>query len=564
MPPDERLANIRAYLRAPEQRDVLRMFHTDNVEDIFHVVRQRGPNSQPVLVADQPVVATDESARRPNILVDALQRGVEWTVPGEQPGDRTAAPTVVDLLNRTRAEDARAIIAPSGAGKSATVLQVLTKQFGCYMEMPKKRMTFVTHVGMKLQQLAKVKDDNGFSNKLDAQTVFRAAHVAMLLVLEAFVEHAAGLDGATACTPRQWTNVMLTASNVDMKHHAVVNDIFLHVLDTITILLPTKVASEQRRLRTTLDCPLLCVDEAQRFLDTDIYGKYKGPTGSERSVFTCLLDCPGLVLLGTGLRLEEVAEAMGSSDGTNAEGVSPRTQRSIDGQGGGGGGGGMGSAVKAGIHNYREDNKRLARRNIAKKQLLTVTGCDCEGARTFAKVYGLSRGHEWSGWHKLVGRARLTAKFVTRLLLHAGTSDDWDEHLETVFDIFARDIAGRMAERVNSDVRVHRATARLPAVPYQQIAIDLLQDIIWRDGFVNRACHEVVEFIDRGICMLVKDTEGNDFRAVVREPLAREALLMLCDEMGWDVLLARHSQRGRCSCKHDELTCHTTNNITAH
>ena len=32
-----------------------------------------------------------------------------------------------------------------------------------------------------------------------------------------------------------------------------------------------------------------CVDEAQRFLDADTYGKCKGPTGVERSAFTCLL-----------------------------------------------------------------------------------------------------------------------------------------------------------------------------------------------------------------------------------------------------------------------------------
>ena len=530
LPPEERLASVRADLRAPEQRQLLQVFHTDNVEEVFHVVLQS--NSEPLLVDGQPVVATDVTARRPDILVDALQRGVEWTVPGEQPGDRTVAPTVVDLLDPTHAKHPRAIIAPSGAGKSATVLQVLTKQFGCYMEMPKAGATFVTAVGDSLEQLVG-EDRNAFCSRARARTIFRAAHVAMLLVLEAFVEHTEG-----NCTPLQWTNIMLTASNDNMKHYAPMNIMFEHVFRETKQLGYDALHAALGSLRATLNCPLLCVDEAQRFLDTDTYGKYKGPTGSERSVFTCLLDCPGLVLLGTGLRLEEVAEAMGSSDGMNAEGASPRTQRSIDGRSGGGGrGGGMGSAVKAGIHNHREDNKRLARRTIARKQLLTVTGCDCEGARTFAKVYGLSRGREWPGWHKLVGRARLTAKFVLRLLLHASTSDDWDQHLEVVFDNFATDIAGRMAQRVNLDARVHRTTAHLPPVSYQQIAIDLLQDIIWRNGFVTRASHEVVEFIDHGICMLVKDTEDSDLRAVVREPLAREALLLLCDDMGWDVCL---------------------------
>ena len=518
LPPEERLASVRADLRVPEQRQLLQVFHTDNVEEVFHVVLQC--NSEPLLVDGQPVVATDVTARRPDILVDALQRGVEWTVPGEQPGDRTVAPTVVDLLDPTHAKHPRAIIAPSGAGKSATVLHVLTKQFGCYMEMPKRGATFVTAVGESLEQLVG-EDRNAFCSRARARTIFRAAHVAMLLVLEAFVEHTEG-----NCTPLQWTNIMVTASNDNMKHYAPMNIMFEHVFRETKQLGYDALHAALGSLRATLNCPLLCVDEAQRFLDTDTYGKYKGPMGSERSVFTCLLDCPGLVLLGTGLRLEEVAEAMGSSDGMNAEGASPRTQRFIDGRsGGGGGGGGMGSAV------------RLVRRTIARKRLLTVTGCDCEGARTFAKVYGLSRGREWPGWHKLVGRARLTAKFVLRLLLHASTSDDWDQHLEVVFDNFATDIAGRMAQRVDLDARVHRTTAHLPPVLYKQIAIDLLQDIIWRNGFVTRASHEVVEFIDHGICMLVKDTEDSDLRAVVREPLAREALLLLCDDMGWDVCL---------------------------
>ena len=441
-------------------------------------------------------------------------------MPGEQPGDRTVAPTVVDLLDPTHAKHPRAIIAPSGAGKSATVLHVLTKQFGCYMEMPKRGATFVTAVGESLEQLVG-EDRNAFCSRARARTIFRAAHVAMLLVLEAFVEHTEG-----NCTPLQWTNIMVTASNDNMKHYAPMNIMFEHVFRETKQLGYDALHAALGSLRATLNCPLLCVDEAQRFLNVRTYGKYEGPTGSERSVFTCLLDCPGLVLLGTGLRLEEVAEAMGTSDGMNAEGASPRTQRFIDGRSGGGsGGGGMGSAV------------RLARRTIARKRLLTVMGCDCEGARTFAKVYGLSRGREWPGWHKLVGRARLTAKFVLRLLLHASTSDDWDQHLEVVFDNFATDIAGRMAQRVDLDARVHRTTAHLPPVSYKQIAIDVLQDIIWRNGFVTRASHEVVEFIDHGICMLVKDTEDSDLRAVVREPLAREALLLLCDDMGWDVCL---------------------------
>ena len=70
LPPEERLASVRADLRAPEQRQLLQVFHTDNVEEVFHVVLQC--NSEPLLVDGQPVVATDVTARRPDILVDAL------------------------------------------------------------------------------------------------------------------------------------------------------------------------------------------------------------------------------------------------------------------------------------------------------------------------------------------------------------------------------------------------------------------------------------------------------------------------------------------------------------
>ena len=512
LPPDERLANIRAYLRAPEQHQVLKVFHTDNVEEVFNVVHQ--PGGAPLSAGGKPVVCADAHGERPNVLVDALQRGLEWTVPGKQPGARIRATTVADLLDPTRAEDTRAIIAPSGAGKSATVLQVLTKQFGCYMEMPKKRMTFVTLVGKKLQELAEVQDSNGFSNKLHAETVFRAAHVSMLLVLEAFVEHTAGPDGATACTPRQWTNIMLTASHVDMKHHAVVNEMFKHVFRETEELGYKAVDAAVDSLRSTLDCPLLCVDEAQRFLDTDTYGKYKGPTGSERSVFTCLLDCPGLVLLGTGLRLEEVAESIGSSAGLTAE---------------------IGSAVKAGRHGVSENRKRTARRRVARSQLLTVSGCDVASAHAFAAAYGFESPCDWTGWAKLVGRARLTAKFVERLLMHTAVWDEavWDKHLKVVFGNFAGSIAEIMADRLSAEVR--RSADALPPVSYRELAVDLLRDIIWRNGVVTRACHEVVEFIDYGICMLTKDATDGDLRAVVREPLAREALLRLFRAMGWDV-----------------------------
>lgn len=129
-----------------------------------------------------------------------------------------------------------------------------------------------------------------------------------------------------------------------------------------------------------------------------------------------------------------------------------------------------------------------------------MSGCDVASAHAFAAAYGFDSPCDGTGWTKLVGRARLTAKFVVRLLRHAGTSDDWDEHLETVFEIFTRDIAAGMTDRVNSDMRVHRTTAQLPPVSYQQLAIDLLLlDIKWRNGIVTQACHEVVEFIDHGI-----------------------------------------------------------------
>ena len=84
----------------------------------------------------------------------------------------------------------------------------------------------------------------------------------------------------------------------------------------------------------------------------------------------------------------------------------------------------MGSAVTAGIRNRREGSKRQARRTIAQRRLLMVTGCDCEGARAFAEAYGLSCGREWPGWQTLVGQARLTATFVLGLLLQADTSED--------------------------------------------------------------------------------------------------------------------------------------------
>lgn len=53
-------------------------------------------------------------------------------------------------------------------------------------------------------------------------------------------------------------------------------------------------------------------------------------------------------------------------------------------------------------------------------------------------------------------------------------------------------------------------------------------------------------------CMLTKDKREGSLRAVVREPLACETLLLLCDEMGWDVAAADGSQRGRRSFKLDE------------
>ena len=94
---------------------------------------------------------------------------------------------------------------------------------------------------------------------------------------------------------------------------------------------------------------------------------------------------------------------------------------------------------------------------IANAQLLTVTGCDMAGARKFLDLYGLSPPDKsWQGWEMLVGRARLTAQFVARLLVRGRSSsgEDWQQHLKVVFGNFADDIAQTMSSRI--DTVVHR------------------------------------------------------------------------------------------------------------
>lgn len=122
----------------------------------------------------------------------------------------------------------------------------------------------------------------------------------MLLVLEAFVELTSEFDNEKSCTPLQWTNIMLAASGDQMKHADVIGSLFTQVFKFVCGVEATPLEEGVTTLRKRLRCPLFCVDEAQRFLDTSKYGKYKGPSGSDLSVFTCLLDCVGLVVLGTG------------------------------------------------------------------------------------------------------------------------------------------------------------------------------------------------------------------------------------------------------------------------
>ena len=124
-----------------------------------------------------------------------------------------------------------------------------------------------------------------------------------------------------------------------------------------------------------------------------------------------------------------------------------------------------------------------------------------------------------------------------------------------VFGNFARSIAEIMTDRLS--VEVQRTADQLPPVLYREMAVDLLQDIIWREGVVTRTSHEVVEFIDYSICMLAKDSATGDFQAVVREPLARAALLELFCKMGCNnttiAEISTACEPGTRLCKHADM-----------
>ena len=469
----------REYLLNKFAQETLQVFG-GTAEDVFGVYKVNGAN----------ILAFSKG--RPCMLVDALERGTPLKWSNESTVQRLLDPDSPEM---------QAVIGPSGVGKTSTILRALILKFGCYLEA----YTGVGSAGF-MHLL-----DKDFRHPQLSETeglrLLQAVHLSLLLVLEAFRKL------VPTCTPKQWTYLMLTASSGKFRHHTDVNEMVTTVSGFTRALDSSRLQREVDRLKRKFKCPRLFLDEAQQYLRPE-YGDFKGPTESgKRPILSALLH-PGIVVSGTGLRLQLVAELMGSHV------MKP----------------GDTSPVKAGEHSPHEDNKVFQRRKASQQCLLTVPGCALSDVKSFASLYDISLPSSCdAALEVLCGRARLVARFTQTMLESAPSASESELQrcIDTTTNDFVTSLQAELDRHLTEDVVIQRRG--MPSLSYEQLAQELLCCAIWHGGRFERSCDEVIDFVDASMCMLRK--ENGNLVAYINEKVAIRALLNFSECKGWNVAL---------------------------
>ena len=429
----------------------------------------------------------------PCIFIDALERT-------EHKRMRLSNADVVSELIHDNSPQARAIIGPSGVGKSTTILGVLVREYGCYIESGSRYAEHGSRFALKFVRMLTdaAKDDhpNTF-----AEGCLLKAQLSLLLVLRAFRKQCQN------CTPRHWAYLMASASSAKYRNH---RDIDLLLKEVLLMLAPLQNNEAWRLvngLKKALGCRLLFLDEAQIFLRKDFGTTFVGPTGTRgRPIVSAFLEVEDLVLSGTGLQLQLVTESLGS-------GIQKPT----------------GLPRKLDECSPTELEKQHTRQAAGRSRVLTVPGCEAQDVKDFLRLYGLAVPDDAELINSLCGRGRLVSlvvynsyEFGTRLTLAQCITKTVIEFAEKLFETTKR----RFAE----NPPFQRADGT--STSYRQLAQDLLCCSQFHGGRIVCEPDEMIDFIDMSLCMLRTRGEGEAPEAFIQETVAILALHKLCESWG--------------------------------